>query len=89
LRARTRHHLLGHGSSIDELRENQKVRPWDVPEEYSADTFAAYVLMPTLGLRNAFAVRGLKPATATPVELYRIACQLAWLQHAGHPLVVG
>lgn len=69
------HHLLGHGSSIDELRENQTVRPWDVPEEYSADTFAAYALMPTLGIRNAFAVRGLKPETATPVEIYRIACQ--------------
>ena len=69
------HHLLGHGSSIDELRENQLVRPWDVPEEYSADTFAAYALMPTLGLRNAFAVRGLKPETATPIEIYRIACQ--------------
>lgn len=54
------HHLLGHGSSIDELRENQLVRPWDVPDEYSADTFAAYALMPTLGLRNAFAKRGLK-----------------------------
>lgn len=69
------HHLLGHGSSIDELRENQTVRPWDVPEEYSADTFAAYALMPTLGIRNAFAVRGLKPETSTPVEIYRIACQ--------------
>jgi Zn-dependent peptidase ImmA (M78 family) len=69
------HHLLGHGSSIDELRENQPVRPWDVPEEYSADTFAAYALMPTLGLRNAFAIRGLKPETATPIEIYRIACQ--------------
>lgn len=69
------HHVLGHGSSIDELRENQTVRPWDIPEEYSADTFAAYTLMPTLGLRNAFAVRGLKPETATPAEVYRIACQ--------------
>jgi len=69
------HHLLGHGSSIDELRENQLVRPWDVPEEYSADTFAAYALMPTLGLRNAFAIRGLKPETATPIEIYCIACQ--------------
>jgi Zn-dependent peptidase ImmA (M78 family) len=69
------HHLLGHGSSIDELRDNQMVRPWDVPEEYSADTFASYVLMPTLGLRHAFVSRGLKPQTATPVELYRIACQ--------------
>ncbi len=69
------HHVLGHGSSIDELRENQSVRPWDVPEEYSADTFAAYTLMPTLGIRNAFAVRGLSPAKATPIEIFRIACQ--------------
>src|SRR3546814_7853863 len=68
------HHLLGHGSSIDELRENQLVRPWNVPEEYSADTFAAYALVPTLGLRNAFAVRGVKPETATPIDIYRIAC---------------
>jgi len=69
------HHVLGHGSSIDELRENQTVKPWDVPEEYGADTFAAYVLMPTLGLRHAFVSRGLKPATAAPVELFAIACQ--------------
>jgi Zn-dependent peptidase ImmA (M78 family) len=69
------HHLLGHGSSIDELRENQEIRPWDVPEEFSADTFAAYILMPTLGLRKAFTARGLKPETATPVEIYRIACE--------------
>ena len=69
------HHLLGHGSSIDELRENQTVRSWDVPEEYSADTFASYVLMPTLGLRHAFVSRGFKFETATPIELYRVACQ--------------
>lgn len=69
------HHLLGHGSSIDELRENQAVRSWDVPEEYSADTFASCALMPTLGLRHAFVARGLKPDTATPTELYAIACQ--------------
>jgi Zn-dependent peptidase ImmA (M78 family) len=69
------HHVLGHGSSVDELRENQTIRPWDVPEEYSADTFASYVLMPTIGVRQAFAARGLKPAGAEAVDLYRIACQ--------------
>jgi Zn-dependent peptidase ImmA (M78 family) len=69
------HHVLGHGSSIDELRENQDERPWDIPDEYSADTFASYMLMPTLALRNAFVVRGLKPDTATPQDLFRIACQ--------------
>lgn len=69
------HHLLGHGSSIDELRENQVTRAWDVPEEYSADTFASYALMPTLGLRQAFASRDIRPGAATPAEIYRIACQ--------------
>ena len=68
------HHLLGHGSAIDELRETQTVRPWDVPQEYSADTFASYALMPTLGLRQAFVSRGLQAVTATPVEIYRVAC---------------
>lgn len=67
------HHQLGHGSSIDELRENQNVRPWDVPEEYGADTFAAFLLMPTLGLRNAFVSRELDARTANPAEVYRIA----------------
>ena len=71
------HHILGHGSSIDELRENQTVRPWDVPEEYSADTFAAYLLMPTLGLRHAFVARGLDPEKATPIEVYRVACHFS------------
>jgi len=69
------HHLLGHGSSIDELREQRATRPWDVPEEYGADTFGSYVLMPTLGLRNAFVARGLKAETASPADLYAIACQ--------------
>src|SRR5690349_12677173 len=52
------HHILGHGSSIDELREDAKTRPWDVPNEFSADTFAGFFLMPILGIRHSFAARG-------------------------------
>jgi Zn-dependent peptidase ImmA (M78 family) len=69
------HHLFGHGSSVDELKEHQTIRPWDVPEEYSANTFASYALMPTLGLRHAFVARGLAPETATPADLFVIAGQ--------------
>lgn len=69
------HHVLGHGSTIDELNRHKALGAWDVPEEYMADTFAGYLLMPALGLENAFVVRGWKPALATASQLYRIACQ--------------
>ena len=32
--------MFGHGSSIDELREDAKARPWEDPKEFLADTFA-------------------------------------------------
>jgi Zn-dependent peptidase ImmA (M78 family) len=67
------HHELGHGSSIDELREDQATKPWDDPNEFMADAFAGFTLMPTLGLRHAFVVRGWDPESVTPSQLYRIA----------------
>jgi Zn-dependent peptidase ImmA (M78 family) len=68
------HHVFGHGSSIDELREDAKANPWDDPNEFLADTFAGFILMPIIGLRRAFTVRGLSPETATPAQLLTIAC---------------
>ena len=60
------HHVFGHGSSIDELREDAKARPWGDPKEFLADTFAGFILMPIIGLRRAFSIRGWTPETATP-----------------------
>ena len=40
------HHVFGHGSSIDELREDAKAEPWEDPKEFLADTFAGFILMP-------------------------------------------
>ena len=69
------HHVFGHGSSIDELREDAKAQPWEDPKEFLADTFAGFVLMPIIGLRRAFAVRGWTPETATPAQVFTIACE--------------
>jgi len=69
------HHVFGHGSSIDELREDAKAKPWEDPKEFLADTFAGFVLMPVLGLRRAFTARGWKPDSATPAQLFQIACE--------------
>ena len=68
------HHVFGHASSIDELREDAKENPWEDPKEFLADTFAGFTLMPIMGLRRAFATRGWKPETATAAQMFSIAC---------------
>ena len=68
------HHVFGHGSSIDELREDASVHPWDDPKEFLADAFAGVTLMPIIGLRRAFAVRGWTPQNASAPQLFSIAC---------------
>ena len=69
------HHVFGHGSSIDELREDAKAKPWEDPKEFLADTFAGFILMPIIGLRRAFSVRGWTPETATPAQIFVVACE--------------
>jgi Zn-dependent peptidase ImmA (M78 family) len=69
------HHVFGHGSSIDELREDAKAQPWEDPKEFLADTFAGFILMPIIGLRRAFSVRGWTPETAIPPQMFNIACE--------------
>lgn len=68
------HHVFGHGSSIDELREDAKEHPWEDPKEFLADAFAGFALMPIIGLRRAFAARGWTPETATATQIFIIAC---------------
>jgi len=68
------HHVFGHGSSIDELREDAKENSWEDPKEFLADTFAGFMLMPIMGLRRAFAARGWRPEKATAVQIFTIGC---------------
>lgn len=68
------HHLFGHGSTIDELQDEQSKHSNRPPNEVLADAFASFVLMPTLGLREAFTRRGLDPNTASASDIYAVAC---------------
>lgn len=68
------HHLFGHGSTIDELRDDASLGAGDRPDEMLANAFAAFVLMPTLGLREAFFRRKLDPNTAAASDIYSVAC---------------
>ena len=68
------HHWFGHGSTIDQLQEDERTES-DKPEEVLANAFAAALLMPTVGLRGAFARRGWDQANPTPLQLFTIACE--------------
>lgn len=68
------HHWFGHGSTIDQLQEDERSES-DKPEEVLANAFAAALLMPSVGLRGAFARRGWDQANPTPAQLFMIACQ--------------
>lgn len=72
------HHVFGHGSTVDELLDDAGAcgrgpGPFR-PEEFLADTFAGYTLMPVLGVRHAFAARGWTAQTATAAQIFTVAC---------------
>lgn len=65
------HHEFGHGTSLDELASDDEQR-FD-PKEFLADSFASFLLMPKLAVLKALAGRGINAATASPIEIYRVA----------------
>jgi Zn-dependent peptidase ImmA (M78 family) len=67
------HHYFGHGMQVDEFRPEEAAPALSRPEEFLAQVFAGFLLMPKLAVCNAFAVRGWKPAVATPEQIYRIS----------------
>jgi Zn-dependent peptidase ImmA (M78 family) len=68
------HYAFGHGSTVDALVQKADQAPPFDPCEFLADTFAGFLLMPTVGIRRAFVARGWRPETATPEQIYIIAC---------------
>lgn len=65
------HHVFGHGTAIDEMDYDANVL--SNPDEFLANTFGSYLMMPPLGIRQAFAIRAVKPETASPLDIFRIA----------------
>jgi hypothetical protein len=79
------HHAFGDGTRVDELFDpnSETVRQDD---EVRADMFAGMLLMPKSAVDHAFSVRKLHPATANPLDFYRVACWLGvgYSTLAGH-----
>ncbi|WPB79807.1 ImmA/IrrE family metallo-endopeptidase [Archangium violaceum] len=68
------HHVFGHGSAIDELRKEDEAHPVFKPDEFLVNAFSGFLLMPQLGVRNAFRVRGWDLGSASPEQVFTVAC---------------
>jgi hypothetical protein len=74
------HHLFGHGSTVDGLlKEHASAheslrRSNKTSDEFLVDAFDGFVLMPLLGIRQAYAARSVSVESATPEHHYAVAC---------------
>lgn len=68
------HHVFGHGTSVDEVLDENVADDRRNPEEQLANLFAGYFLMPKALVEAAFRARNLDAATLTPISAFRLAC---------------
>jgi Zn-dependent peptidase ImmA (M78 family) len=67
------HHVFSHGTTADELRP-EETPPYRLsPEDFLAQSFAGFLLMPKLAIDNAFYRRSWDVTRPTPEQVYRIA----------------
>lgn len=67
------HHIFKHGSKIDSLITTAQKATYH-SEEFLVDSFAGFMLMPTIGIRKAFSIRNWNIKIASPEQFYTIAC---------------
>lgn len=66
------HHCFNHGTTHDDLRDEQMEKNF-VPEEYIADCFACFLLMPKMAVSHAFYKRGWDAANCSARQLYTVS----------------
>ena len=67
------HHLFGHGTRVDELGDHNAKGAKFKPEEYLADAFAGFFLMPKVAVEHTFRNRGWSLCQPSPTEVYTVA----------------
>lgn len=69
------HWYYGHGSKLDAYKDGEDFRS-DDGEEFLADLFAGYLLMPPGAVTKTFNVRKIDPNNCSPKDFYRVVSQL-------------
>lgn len=66
------HHIFNHGDRIDEVMDSASEKKWE-PDEFLADCFAGFFLMPKIAISKAFAVRGWNVNKCTPEQAFIVS----------------
>lgn len=66
------HHVFGHGSRVDEVLDSASKKQWD-EDEFLAECFAGFLLMPKLAVCKAFTDRGWKINECTPEQAFAVS----------------
>ncbi|MFZ6731263.1 ImmA/IrrE family metallo-endopeptidase [Undibacterium sp. Ji42W] len=70
------HHMMGHGEQFDELVKDRSFSRSVDPNEFQADCFAAFFLIPKVTLENGMKKRGYTYDTLDPIQIFKLS---AWL----------
>ncbi len=68
------HHVFNHGTRVDQFHERPQNTCSDEPEEFLAQAYAGFLLMPKLAIDLAFRKRGWEPTNTTPEQIYTLSC---------------
>jgi hypothetical protein len=87
------HHVLGHGQQFDEIIDHRSARRSIDPQEFSADCFAAYFLMPKVTVDVGMSRRGFRYDSITAPQAYAMSSWLGvgyqtFVNHLTHGLRV-
>ncbi|RKY10060.1 MAG: Zn peptidase [Planctomycetota bacterium] len=66
------HHVFGHGNRIDEVLDQASKNQWE-PEEFLADCFAGFLLMPKIAVCKAFSSRGWDSKHCSSDQIFTIS----------------
>lgn len=67
------HHVFGHGTRIDQLIDDNGRSPQFEPEEFIANCFAEYLLMPKLAVLSTLNARAIDIASIKAIDVYRLS----------------
>lgn len=66
------HHVFGHGYRVDEVIDSTSKKQWE-PDEFLADCFAGFFLMPKIAVSRAFAIRGWNASECTHEQAFIVS----------------
>jgi len=67
------HHVFGHSIKVDKFMEDWKAKDCFEPEEFLANCFSGFLLMPKLAVFNGFSSRKWKIEGCNPIQFYAVS----------------